>query len=94
MEPLKEGIANFRDFQLENREFMGWLRAEQEHRAKLDKRRAKIHYALLTLLSGLIIALFSFLLTHYDSHRQTSFGPFSSTAHDAQNSRAYVEATK
>lgn len=69
MERVEDGVSNFRAFQLENREFMGWFRAEQENKARVDKRRSKIHFALLSLLSLLIVALFSFLLTHYDNKR-------------------------
>jgi hypothetical protein len=65
MDQVEEGVANFRAFQLENRDFMGWSRRKREEDELRDKRRSKIHFALLALLTGLIIAMFTVMLEHY-----------------------------
>jgi hypothetical protein len=57
----------------EAREFFATARANEAHRAKLDAKRAKIHYLLITLLIGLVVTMFGFLLNHYDG-KKISFG--------------------
>lgn len=66
METVEEGVANFKLFQKDMREFTTEFKANERNKEKTDKRRAKVHYFLLTLLSGLIVALFTYMLMHYD----------------------------
>ena len=73
MEVVQQGVSNFRNFQTDMRRFVTQFETNTENRAKLDAKRARIHYALITLLIGLVVAMFSFLLNHYDGHK-ISFG--------------------
>lgn len=57
MEQVEEGVANFRAFQLENRDYMGWSRRKREEDEARDKRRSKIHFALLGALLTLAIGI-------------------------------------
>ena len=63
MERVEEGVANFREFQRDAREFFTKAENEAEHRKVVDTRRAKIHYLLLTLLIGMVLAMFTFILS-------------------------------
>lgn len=71
-----EGVSNFKEFQRDARDFFtrheerekAW-RASEEAKQKAqtakDKRRASIHYWWLGLLSALIVAGFTVLLTQF-----------------------------
>lgn len=85
MEVVKEGVANFRAFQLENRDFMGWFRAQEETRTKTDKRRSRIHFWLLGLLGSLIVALFIYLLNSHDHRVSEILQPHPTHQVDAAN---------
>lgn len=63
MSVVEEGVANFRDFQTVVREFI--VRADERARIEdeLDKKRSRIHYRWLALLSALIVAGFSAILS-------------------------------
>jgi hypothetical protein len=63
MERVEEGIANFREFQVDARKFFTRADKDAEHRKEVDARRAKIHYLLLTLLIGMVLAMFTFILS-------------------------------
>lgn len=68
-----EGVSNFRRFQTEMRDhrsdvrdFISRHEVREEERDRMDKRRARIHFALLggliTLVVGCAIALFTWVL--------------------------------
>ena len=74
MDKVEEGVANFRDFQVDARDFFtrsderAKHRVEQEveekeERTEIDKKRSRIHFWWLGILSGLIVVGFSALLT-------------------------------
>lgn len=54
MRVVKEGVANFRNFQQRGNTFFDSYEAEKELREKIDKRRSRIHFALLTCLITLV----------------------------------------
>ena len=73
MDRVEEGVANFREFQVDAREFFTRsderarhrIRQEQEEkeeREKIDQRRSRIHFWWLGLLSAIIVVGFSALL--------------------------------
>lgn len=73
MDSVEEGVSNFRDFQSDARDFFtrsderAKHRVEQEaeekeDRDKIDKRRSRIHFWWLGILSGIIVAGFTVLL--------------------------------
>jgi hypothetical protein len=103
MEKVEEGVSNFRDFQLEARDFQGWFRREQEHRKETDKLRSRWHFWLLGILSGLIVAGFGVMLgwaLNFEKRHKVSSddAPFaiSSQQHpqDAGNPAAYSAVNK
>ena len=69
METVEEGVANFKLFQTDMREFVTEFKTNERNKEKTDARRSRIHYGLLTLLCGLIIAMFTFILNHYDGKK-------------------------
>ena len=83
MNVVEEGVANFRSFQTDVREFItrsderAKQRAQQEQlekeqRDKLDKKRARIHFWWLGLLSGAILLLFGAFLQWAANHHVSS----------------------
>ena len=69
MNSVEEGVANFRDFQVDARDFftrsderakfrMKQDIEEKEERDKVDKKRSRIHFWWLGLLSALIVVGF------------------------------------
>ena len=74
MERVEEGVANFKSFQTDMRKFVTRFETNEENRQKTDSRRARIHYALLTLLIGIVIAMFTFILTKLP-YIHIGFGP-------------------
>lgn len=75
MEQVEEGVANFKLFQRDMREFVTEFKTNERNKKETDGRRAKIHYTLLTLLIGLVIALFTYLLNHIDSKQLGTIAP-------------------
>lgn len=69
MEQVQEGIANYRQFQKDAREFFTEFKTNEEHRKRKDAVRSKFHFTLLGLLCALIVALFTFLLSHFDGKK-------------------------
>jgi hypothetical protein len=77
---VESGVANFRDFQGVMRDFVTDHKADEEHKADMDRRRARIHFTLLggliTLIVGCAIALFTWVLDGHhavvsnDTHSQ------------------------
>ena len=62
MNPVEEGVANFRDFQTDVRKFIIRADTRAEEREELDKHRSRIHYWWLALLSAIIVYCFTALL--------------------------------
>lgn len=62
MNKVEEGVANFRDFQTDVRKFITRSDTREEEREKLDRKRAKVHYWWLALLTGLIVSFFGWWL--------------------------------
>lgn len=60
-----EGVGNFREFQVEARDFFTTAKVERKVQEGKDKRRARIHYWWLALLSALIVSGFSILLAQF-----------------------------
>ena len=79
LEIALEGVSNFKQFQKNNIEFMGWFRATQEEKARLDSARAKLHYWWLGILSAIIVAsvlgagawIINFMTTHHITESNT-----------------------
>lgn len=80
MKAVEAGVSNFVKFQSDMRTFRDefWeAKKQEEKQAKKDKesqdakdaRRSRIHFWLLGILSGMIVALFGFLLTHVSNYR-------------------------
>lgn len=73
MRKVEEGVSNFRAFQSDNREFMAIFKEREAQREKIDKRRATIHFtllsALLAMVGGCAVALFTFLLPMLHMHK-------------------------
>lgn len=70
MEQVQEGVANFRNFQVEARNFFS--RADERAIAQVekDKKRARIHFALLSGLISLVIGLFLWAISWTTSFEQ------------------------
>ena len=73
MEQVQVGVANFRQFQVDARHFFTEFKTNEANKEKTDSKRARFHYFLLTLLSGLIVGMFVFLLNHYDGKKVSLF---------------------
>ena len=84
MDRVEAGVSNFIAFQKDMRDFVSILRENERHRTMIDGRRSKIHFALLTLLCGLIIALFTVVLQHYSEQKSNSVIPNFSEMQDAK----------
>lgn len=80
---VEEGVANFRKFQYEMREhrdavreFIATHKESEKNREHIDKRRAHIHFALLsgliTLVAGCAIALFTWILNGHHTVVETT----------------------
>jgi hypothetical protein len=63
MDKVEEGVSNFIEFQKEARVFFTTFDVNEANRKETDSRRAKIHYALLTMLIGMVLAMFTFILS-------------------------------
>ena len=61
MVTVEEGVSNFREFQEKAQSFFVADRVREQERDKVDRRRSKIHFALLgaalTLLTGILLIL-------------------------------------
>lgn len=82
---VEAGVSNFRNFQSKVSKFVDDHEAREDERDRTDKRRARIHFALLgmllTIVSGCAIALFTWVL---DGHHTVSHGPVAqNTTQDA-----------
>lgn len=66
MSQVQEGVANFRQFQKTTADFISWFRGREEERDRTDKRRARIHFWWLGVLSGLLVVAFGWML-HWTS---------------------------
>src|SRR3954463_5883422 len=80
---VESGVANFRDFQCIMRDFVTDHKADEAHKADMDRRRAPTHFTLLggliTLIVGCAIALFTWVLEGHhavvsnEARTQTTF---------------------
>ena len=89
MQTVEEGIKNFRDFHSDVRDFISRSDERAIHRAKMeqedkeekavvDKRRARIHFWWLGLLSGAILLLLGEFLSwtkDFESRHHVSTTP-------------------
>jgi hypothetical protein len=103
MNVVEQGVANFRAFHNEVREFItraderAQMRIEEdEKKQRTDKKRARFHYWLLGILSAIIVAGFSALFTwlisgnHHVVEKHES-GVSYSQPQDAGLPQAYVK---
>ena len=101
MESVEEGIQNFRAFHSDVREFItrsderAKHRAEQEavekqERDSLDKRRSRIHFWWLGILSGIILLCFAAGLnyvTSFEKRHHVSEAPVVSSEQPKQHAK-------
>jgi hypothetical protein len=91
LEVVERGVSNFREYQVESRDFMSWFRGREEEREKTDKQRSRIHFWLLGILSGVIVAgfaaIFAWAVSFEDRHHvsQTPTTYSQNSAQDAQS---------
>ena len=72
MRTVEQGVANFREEQLEAREFRGWFRSQEEQRQKIDTRRSRIHFSLLAGLISLMVGLVLWAISFETRHKVVS----------------------
>jgi hypothetical protein len=76
MDLVERGVANFRDFQEDARDFFSRQDEREKIKDQLDKRRSRIHFALLggliSLVVGLIIAAFTWAASFESRHKVVS----------------------
>jgi len=102
----KEGIYDFRAFQREHLQWMGWFKANEENRQKeeirlakereaKDKARARIHYwwlgILSTIIVGAVLGIGSWLFNFLTTHHISDNRPVATTS-EVQN--AHIPQTR
>lgn len=84
---VEKGVSNFREFQQDARDFFTAHNAREEAKERIDKRRATIHYCLLTgliaLIVGCAVTLFTWVINGHHAVVQTT--STTQTATDASN---------
>lgn len=93
MTVVEQGVANFRAFQKDARDFFARHDAREQERDKVDRKRSRIHYALLSgliaLIVGCAVALFTWVLS---GHHEVSAGqPAISQMQDSTISQPITE---
>lgn len=68
LELVKEGVANFRSFQVTAKDFFSRNDENEKNRRDLDRKRSKIHFALLTGLISLVVTLIILIITQVIPH--------------------------
>jgi hypothetical protein len=91
MERVEEGVANFIDFQADMRAFVTRFDTNEKNKNELDARRSKIHYTLLTLLIGLVLALFTFVLNRMEPKQMGILAPLFTQSQPKENAGKKAE---
>ncbi len=72
MDKVEEGVANFREFQVEMRAFTVRADEREEQRVRTERRRARIHFWLLSLVGAIVVsgmaAFFSWMVNFMETH--------------------------